>query len=158
MCGLRWSAFWPRAIAVTLIGLGAASCSDSDRFSDFFGPDPYARNQVTGSVQQRAPAPAMPGHIDSQPLPPLASAETQGASGGGRGMASYQLPNAGGYQPGQSGGAASYQPANIGGSGGAHSYQPTNVGSYQSGNGGSYQQASAGGYQAGNASSYPQGV
>jgi murein DD-endopeptidase MepM/ murein hydrolase activator NlpD len=157
MCGLRWSAFWPRAIAVTLIGLGAASCSDSDRFSDFFGPDPYARNQVTGSVQQRAPAPAMTGHIDSQPLPPLASAETQGASGGGRGMASYQPPNAGGYQPGQSGGAASYQPSNIGGSGGAHSYQPTNVGSYQSGNGGSYQQASAGAYQPGNTNPYPQG-
>src|ERR1700683_2466378 len=103
MCGLRWSAFWPRAIAVTLIGLGAASCSDSDRFSDFFGPDPYARNQVTGSVQQRAPAPAMTGHIDSQPLPPVASAETQRVSGGGRGMASYQPPYAGGYQSGDSG-------------------------------------------------------
>jgi murein DD-endopeptidase MepM/ murein hydrolase activator NlpD len=154
MCGLRWSAFWPRAIAVTLIGLGAASCSDSERFSDFFGPDPYARNQVTGSVQQRPPAPAMTGHIDSQPLPPVASAETQGVSGGGRGMASYQPPSLGGYQ---SGGAASYQPSNIGGSGGARPYEQANSGGYQSGTGGSYQQANAGGYQSGNMSSYAQG-
>jgi murein DD-endopeptidase MepM/ murein hydrolase activator NlpD len=169
MCSLRWSALWPRAIAVTLIGLGAASCSDSDRFSDFFGPDPYARNQVTGSVQQRAPAPAMTGHIDSQPLPPVASAETQGMSGGGRGMASYQQPNAGGYQSGNSsaypqtkvggaGGAGSYQPyqpPKV--AGGAGTYQPPNAGGYQSGNTGSYRQANAGGYQSGNTNSYPQG-
>ena len=155
MCGLRWSAFWPRAIAVTLIGLGAASCSDSERFSDFFGPDPYARNQVTGSVQQqRAPATAMTGHIDSQPLPPVASAETQGVSGGGRGMASYQPPNTSGYQ---SGGAASYQQPKVGGSGNTATYQPPNAGGYQSGGTGSYQQANAGSYQPGNTGSYSQG-
>jgi murein DD-endopeptidase MepM/ murein hydrolase activator NlpD len=136
MCGSRWSAFWRQAIALTLIGLGAASCSDSDRFSDIFGPDPYARNQVTGSIQQRAPAPT--GHIDSQPLPPVASAETQGVSGGGRGMGSYQPATTGGYQSGNSG---SYQQASAGGGnqsgsyplGGASSYQPGHMGSYQTG-------------------------
>ena len=163
MSSLRWSAFWPRAIAVTLIGVGAASCSDSERFSDFFGPDPYARNQVTGSVQQRAPAPAMTGHIDSRPLPPVASAETQGVSGGGRGMASYQPPYAGGYQSGNSG---SYQQPKVGGAGsyqpyrqsraaeGAGYYPPPNADGYHSGNIGSYQQANVGGYLSGNTNSY----
>jgi murein DD-endopeptidase MepM/ murein hydrolase activator NlpD len=155
MCGLRWSAFWQRAIVITLIGLGAASCSDSERFSDFFGPDPYARNQVTGSIQQRAPTPAPIGHIDSQPLPPVASAETQGVSGGGRGMGSYQPASAGSYQTGNAG---SYRPANIGGyqSGNAGSYQQSNAGGYQSGNRGSYQPTTAGGYQSGNVGSYQQ--
>ncbi|MGA8612060.1 MAG: peptidoglycan DD-metalloendopeptidase family protein [Xanthobacteraceae bacterium] len=109
---------------------------------------------MTGSVQQRAPAPAPTGHIDSRPLLPIASAETQGVSGGGHGMASYQPPNAGGYQSANSG---VYQQPKVGGSGGAGSYQPTNAGGYQSGNTGSYQQANAGGYQSGNTSSYQQG-
>jgi murein DD-endopeptidase MepM/ murein hydrolase activator NlpD len=144
MCSSRWSAFWPQAIAITFIGLGAASCSDSERFSDFFGPDPYARNQVTGSIQQqRAPAPT--GHIDSQALPPVVSVETQGASGGGRGMGSYQPANASG-----SAGSGSYQQASAGGGyqsgytnpypqGGAGSYRPGHMGAYQSG---AYQPAS----------------
>src|ERR1700683_2717467 len=140
MCCSRWSAFWPQAIAITLIGLGAASCSDSERFSDIFGPDPYARNQVTGSIQQRAPAPT--GHIDSQPLPPVASAETQGVSGGGHGMGSYQPPRAAGasgsYQQASAGGG--YQSGNMNSypQGGAGSYQPGHMGSYQMG---SYQPA-----------------
>lgn len=139
MCGSRWSAFWPQAIAITLIGLGAASCSDSERFSDFFGPDPYAHNQVTGSIQQRAPAPAPTGYIDSRPLPPVASAETQGVSGGGRGMGSYQPPSTGGA-------SGSYTQASAGGgylSGNTNSYPQGGAGSsYQPGHMGSYQPAS----------------
>src|SRR5579862_6801103 len=85
MCVLRWSAVWPRVVAISLIGLGAAGCSDSGRFSDIFGSDtPSARSDTTGSVPQRAPA----GHVASQPMPPLAG--TEGVSGGGRGMGSYQ--------------------------------------------------------------------
>ena len=115
----------------------------------------------------------MTGHIDSQPLPPVASAETQGVSGGGRGMASYQPPsNVGGYQSGntgsyqqtnvggyQSGNTGSFQQANAGGyqSGNTSSYQQPKVGGYQSGNSGSYQQTNAGGYQSGNTGSYQQG-
>jgi murein DD-endopeptidase MepM/ murein hydrolase activator NlpD len=137
MCSSRWSAFWPQAIAITLLGLGAASCSDSERFSDFFGPDPYARNQVTGSIQQqRAPAPT--GHIDSQPLPPVASAETQGISGGGRGMGSYQPANTGGT-------SGSYQQASAGGgyqSGHTDTYPQGGAGSYRPGHMGAYQPAS----------------
>jgi len=113
---------------------------------------------VTGSVQQqRPPAPAMTGHIDSRPLPPVASAETQGVSGGGRGMASYQPPsNVGGYQSGNTG---SYQQTNVGGyqSGNSGSYQSSGAGGYKSGNTGSYQQANAGGYESGNNGSYLQG-
>jgi murein DD-endopeptidase MepM/ murein hydrolase activator NlpD len=111
----------------------------------------------------------MTGHIDSQPLPPIAGGETQGSSGGGRGMASYEPPKAGGYQSGNAsaypqmkvggaGGAGSYQPyqpPKV--AGGAGTYQPPNASGYQSSNTGSYQQANAGGYQTGNAGSYPQG-
>ena len=99
----------------------------------------------------------MTGHIDSRPLPPVASAETQGVSGGGRGMASYQPPsNVGGYQSGNTG---SYQQTNVGGyqSGNSGSYQSSGAGGYKSGNTGSYQQANAGGYESGNNGSYLQG-
>jgi murein DD-endopeptidase MepM/ murein hydrolase activator NlpD len=139
MPGSRWSVFWPQAIAIALIGLGAASCSDSERFSDFFGPDPYARNQVTGSIQQRTPAPASAGYIISQPLPPVASAQPQGISGGGRGMGSYQPANTGSYQQASGGG---YQSENMGSypQGGASSYQPGHMGSYQTA---SYQPANS---------------
>ncbi len=137
MCSSRWSAFWPQAIAITLIGLGAASCSDSERFSDILGPDPYARNQVTGSIQQQH-APAPTGHIDSQPLPPVATAEPPGVSGGGRGMGSYQPPSTvgavGSYQQASAGGGYLSLPQE-----GASSYQPGHMGSYQTG---SYQAAS----------------
>jgi murein DD-endopeptidase MepM/ murein hydrolase activator NlpD len=138
MCGLRWSALWPRVTAIALIGMGVASCSDSERFADPFGPDPYARNQVTGSVAQRAPAPT--GHIDSRPLPPVANTETPGVSGGGRGMGSYQAANVGSYQPTNT---SSYQPGAAGSyqTGGAGSYQTPGAGTYQPGHMGSYQPA-----------------
>jgi murein DD-endopeptidase MepM/ murein hydrolase activator NlpD len=87
MCGSRRSAFWPRVVAISLIGFGAAGCSsDSGRFGEGWGSNNNPpRSETTGSI-----APASSGHIVSQPLPHLAGTEPQGSSGGGQGMASYQ--------------------------------------------------------------------
>src|ERR1700692_1495842 len=88
MWASRRSAIWPRLVAISLMGLGAAGCSaDSGRFNEGFGSNssPSSRNDVTGSIPQTAPA----SHIDSRPLPHLATAD-DGASGGGHGMGSYQ--------------------------------------------------------------------
>jgi murein DD-endopeptidase MepM/ murein hydrolase activator NlpD len=91
MFALRRSAAWPQLVAISLIGLSVAGCSaDSGRFNEGFGSSssaPPPRSEVTGSIPQTAPA----SHIESQPLPHLASAG-DGTSGGGRGMGSYQ-PN-----------------------------------------------------------------
>jgi murein DD-endopeptidase MepM/ murein hydrolase activator NlpD len=85
MCASRRSALWPRVVAISLIGLGAASCSgDSGRFGDF-GSNSSPRADTTGSIP-----PASSGHVESRPLPHLAAAEPQGSSGGGQGMGSYQ--------------------------------------------------------------------
>ena len=90
MCASRRSAFWPRLVAVSLIGLGVANCSsDSGRLSNIFGSNSASRNDTTGSIPQSTPT----GHVDSRPLPHLAGAEPQGSSGGGQGMASYQPGN-----------------------------------------------------------------
>ena len=91
MCPARRSAPWPQLVALSLIGSAVASCSaDSGRFNEGFGSSPSysssSRGDVTGSIPQSAP-PA--NHVDSRPLPNLASADN-GASGGGRGMGSYQ--------------------------------------------------------------------
>jgi murein DD-endopeptidase MepM/ murein hydrolase activator NlpD len=83
------SAIWPQLVAISLIGLGAASCSaDSGRFGEGFGSStpPASHSDVTGSIPQTAPA----NHVVSQPMPHLASADEGGTSGGGRGMGSYQ--------------------------------------------------------------------
>jgi murein DD-endopeptidase MepM/ murein hydrolase activator NlpD len=89
MWASRRSAFWPRIVAVSLIGLGVANCSgDSGRLPSMFGSNSASRNDTTGSIPQSTPT----GHVDSRPLPHLAGAEPQGSSGGGQGMASYQ-PN-----------------------------------------------------------------
>jgi len=87
MCALGRSANWPQLVAISLIGLSAASCSaDSGRFGEGFGPSSTAtRSDVTGSIQQPPP----PSHVESHPLPHLATAD-DGTSGGGRGMGSYQ--------------------------------------------------------------------
>jgi murein DD-endopeptidase MepM/ murein hydrolase activator NlpD len=88
MCILRRPASWPQLVAISLIGIGVASCSaDSGRFGQIFGSSssPSSRSDITGSVPQTAPA----SHIDSHPLPNLASADN-GTSGGGIGMGSYQ--------------------------------------------------------------------
>lgn len=85
MYASRRSAFWPQVVALSLIGIGAASCSDSGRFSDTFGSDPATHPAVTGSISTQPRS----GPVVSRPLPPIASADT-GVSGGGRGMGSYQ--------------------------------------------------------------------
>src|SRR5580658_5420370 len=88
MNGTRKWAIWPRLVAVSLIGLGAASCSsDSGRFGDW-GSSGSSRSDTTGSIPQQSHPVA---HVESQPLPRLASADP-GMSGGGRGMGSYE-PN-----------------------------------------------------------------
>jgi len=66
------------------MGLGAASCSsDSGRFSDY-GSNAAPRGEVTGSIPQGG------NHVEAHPLPHLASNAGDGASGGGRGIGSYQ--------------------------------------------------------------------
>ena len=81
MCASRRSAVWPQVLAVALMGLGAAGCTDSSRFADFDSDRP--RGEVTGSVPQ-------PGNrVESRALPRLGD----GVSGGGRGMGSYQPGN-----------------------------------------------------------------
>jgi murein DD-endopeptidase MepM/ murein hydrolase activator NlpD len=92
MCVSHRSAGWPQLVAISLIGIGVASCSaDSGRFNEGFGPsNPPPRSDVTGSIQS-APA----SHIESQPLPHISSGNDGaygGTSGGGRGMGSYQAP------------------------------------------------------------------
>ena len=49
MCAWRRSALWPQLVAISLIGVGAAGCSNSGRFSDTLGPDPGTHSGVTGS-------------------------------------------------------------------------------------------------------------
>ena len=91
MWAWRGSASWPRLVAISLIGIGVASCSaDSGRFNEGFGSSkpPAARGDVTGSIPSS--------RVESHPLPQVASAD-QGTSGGGRSMgsyaSSYQAPN-----------------------------------------------------------------
>jgi murein DD-endopeptidase MepM/ murein hydrolase activator NlpD len=84
MCASRSSAGWPQVVAIALMGLGAASCSsDSGRFSDY-GSNAAPRGEVTGSIPQGG------NHVEAHPLPHLASNAGDGASGGGRGIGSYQ--------------------------------------------------------------------
>jgi murein DD-endopeptidase MepM/ murein hydrolase activator NlpD len=88
MSASRWLAIGPQLVVVALIGLGVASCSsDSDRFSDIFGTGNDPGSETTGSIPPSA------GHIESKPLPHLASNSGEGTSGGGRGMGSYQPAN-----------------------------------------------------------------
>jgi len=82
MCASRRWAVGPQVVAIALIGLGAASCSDSGRF--YTAADNPSRD-VTGSVPQGAPA----GRVESKPLPRLGEGAGEGTSGGGRGMGSY---------------------------------------------------------------------
>ncbi len=89
MCATPRSAIWPRLVAISLIGLGAASCSaDSGRFNEGFGSNSSAssRGDVAGSIPQSGPA----SRVESRRLPHLASNESDGTSGVGRGMGSYQ--------------------------------------------------------------------
>jgi len=85
MCAWRLSAIWPHVVAISLIGFGAAGCSDSSRFTDTFGSG-SPHSDTTGSIPQSAPT----GHVESRPMPHLATPASDGMSGGGRGMGSYQ--------------------------------------------------------------------
>ena len=86
MCASRRSAVWPQVVAVALMALGTAGCSNSGRFSDF-GDDRPPRGEATGSIPQPT------NRVESHTLPHLASNGGDGASGGGRGMGSYQPAN-----------------------------------------------------------------
>ena len=81
MCASRRSAVWPQVLAVALMGLGAAGCTDSSRFADFDSDRP--RGEVTGSIPQSG------NRVDSGALPRIGD----GVSGGGRGMGTYQPGN-----------------------------------------------------------------
>jgi murein DD-endopeptidase MepM/ murein hydrolase activator NlpD len=76
MPALPRSAIWPQLVTISLLGFGVASCADSSRFGDLFSSSSSSHDQ-TGAVAQSAPA----GHVESQPLPHLAAADS-GASGG----------------------------------------------------------------------------
>ncbi|HET7850983.1 MAG TPA: LysM peptidoglycan-binding domain-containing M23 family metallopeptidase [Pseudolabrys sp.] len=78
----------PRVIALTLIALGAAGCSDSQRFDSPFS-NPFSSRgsgpEATGSISSR---PMPPSHVASQPLPPPGhptNIASTGVAGGGRG-------------------------------------------------------------------------
>jgi murein DD-endopeptidase MepM/ murein hydrolase activator NlpD len=79
MCAsLRW-AIWPQVVAISLIGLGAASCSDTERFSSFMDPAGTARSNDAGSSPQGAPVPgANSDRIDVKPMPPVATTAGEG--------------------------------------------------------------------------------
>jgi murein DD-endopeptidase MepM/ murein hydrolase activator NlpD len=83
--GASRSAVWPQVVAIALMGMGAAGCADSSRFSDFSSDRP-SRGETTGSISPGA----NPNRVDSQALPRLSSNGGDGISGGGRGMGSYQ--------------------------------------------------------------------
>jgi murein DD-endopeptidase MepM/ murein hydrolase activator NlpD len=79
MWASRRSAVWPQVLAVALVGLGAAGCTDSSRFADFDSDRPHG--EITGSVPQP------PNRVESRTLPRLGG---DGVSGGGNGMGSYR--------------------------------------------------------------------
>ena len=77
----------PRVLALAVIAAGAAACSSE---SVRFNSNPYASQEATGSIQQRAPA----GRVQTSSLPPPSGSQpatmpSSGVSGGGQGMASY---------------------------------------------------------------------
>ncbi len=88
MWAVRRSAFGPQVVAIALIGLGIASCTDTDRFVNPFASDSSSRNEMTGSVP-----PGGSGRVDSRPIAHLNGNSGEGTSGGGRGMGSYQPGN-----------------------------------------------------------------
>ena len=89
---------WPRVAVLALIGVAAASCSDSARFDS----NPYASNtrqappqqEVTGSIASR---PAASGRVEAQPLPAPSRPATVAASGSGVANGAQGL---GAYRPG----------------------------------------------------------
>jgi murein DD-endopeptidase MepM/ murein hydrolase activator NlpD len=93
----------PRFAALALMSIGVAGCSadNTTRFSQNSLSNPFA-SEATGSVP---PAPVQPQYrpsYQSQPLPPISAPQSypasrpysssQGVSGGGPGLASYEPP------------------------------------------------------------------
>jgi murein DD-endopeptidase MepM/ murein hydrolase activator NlpD len=88
--GALRSAVWPQVVAIALMGIGAAGCTDTSRFSDF-GSDSSPYGDMTGSTP---PSPNQgANHVESHALPHLAANAGDGTSGGGGGMGSYQPGN-----------------------------------------------------------------
>jgi murein DD-endopeptidase MepM/ murein hydrolase activator NlpD len=89
------SGVWPRALALALLALSVAGCSNSGRFdvqNPFDSPKTSARpsQDVTGSVSS---TPAHTNKISSQPLPAPSKPQTVAASGvaqGAGGMGAYR--------------------------------------------------------------------
>jgi murein DD-endopeptidase MepM/ murein hydrolase activator NlpD len=102
---------WLRALALTLITIGAAGCSAE---STRFGP-----GEATGSIPSGQGAPV--GHVETRPLPQTSQlpppqsparavpVESGVVAGGGRGMASYSPPAAP-YAPAPPAASAPYNP------------------------------------------------
>jgi murein DD-endopeptidase MepM/ murein hydrolase activator NlpD len=99
----------PRLAALALMSIGVAGCSadNTTRFSQTSFSNPFA-SEATGSVplapvqqQRELPQYSHPAY-QSQPLPPISAPQSypapqsysssQGVSGGGRGLASYEPP------------------------------------------------------------------
>jgi murein DD-endopeptidase MepM/ murein hydrolase activator NlpD len=85
MWALRGSAFGPQVVAIALIGLAVASCTDSDRFTNPFASGNSSHGEMTGSVPQGGS-----GRVDSRPMPYLNGNAGEGSAGSGRGTGSYQ--------------------------------------------------------------------
>lgn len=86
------SSAWPRVAVLALIGVAAASCSDSARFDS----NPYASNNrsapqqdVTGSIASR---PTTSGRVEAQPLPAPSRPATvaSGSANGAQGLGAYR--------------------------------------------------------------------
>ena len=91
------SQLWPRAVILALVGVAAASCSDSARFesnpfaSNRQAPPPQQQQEVTGSINSR---PASSGRVEAQPLPapsrPATVATSGGTANGAQGLGAYR--------------------------------------------------------------------
>ena len=73
---------WPRFTLLAAVGLTAAGCADSARFTSNTPPA-----EVTGSITPR-PAPAPSSRVDAQPLPPPPQAS--GVAAGAQGLGAYR--------------------------------------------------------------------
>ena len=94
------SQLWPRAAALALVAVAAASCSDSGRFdsnpfaSNRQAPPPQQQQEVTGSIAAR---PATTARVETQQLPAPSKPATTVASTGGVANGAQGL---GAYRPG----------------------------------------------------------
>jgi murein DD-endopeptidase MepM/ murein hydrolase activator NlpD len=81
---------WPRVAVLALVGIAAAGCSDSGRFTTTANRQAPPQ-EVTGSI---APRPATSARVDSQPLPapsrPATVASNGGVANGAQGLGAYR--------------------------------------------------------------------